>query len=117
MDLEDKLKCKIKATHPVTYWLVEHAAFIQKHYQIGADGKTPYERHKGKISKHSLCQFGEKIRYMPLKGHAESGKLNLKLQIRRLRTRMLKSNHSQPQKTPPWMLTQVTPQAQSRMHP
>ena len=48
IDLEGKLKCKIKASHPIVYWLVEHAAFILTHYQIGVDGKTPYERHKGK---------------------------------------------------------------------
>ena len=49
--LEDKLRCKIKANHPVMYWLVEHAAFILTYFQVGTDGKTAYERHKGKPAK------------------------------------------------------------------
>ena len=74
VDLETKIGCKLKASHPIMFWLVEHAAFILTHYQVGIDGKTPYERHKGKKSKHELCHFGEKVWYMPLKGHRDEGK-------------------------------------------
>ena len=34
---------------------------------MGKDGKTPYERLKGKQAKKELCELGEKVHYMPLK--------------------------------------------------
>ena len=54
--------------------MVEHASFIITHCQVGSDGKTPYERHKGKRANFELCAFGEQVYYMPLKGHADAGK-------------------------------------------
>ena len=65
MAIEDKLGCKIKAAHPIMYWLVQHAGFIISYYQVGKDGRTPYERHKGKEHKHEMCEFGEQVFYMP----------------------------------------------------
>ena len=44
--------------------------------QTGTDGKTPYERHKGKRANLSLCAFGEQIHYMLLKGKDRPGKRN-----------------------------------------
>ena len=76
IDLEEKLECKISAKHPIMSWLVEHAAFIVSYLQTGTDGKTPYERHKGKRANLSLCAFGEQIHYMPLKGKGRPGKRN-----------------------------------------
>ena len=76
IDLEEKLKCKISAKHPIMSWLVEHAAFIVSYVQVGTDGKTPYERHKGKKASFNLCAFGENIYYMPLKGKDRPGKRN-----------------------------------------
>ena len=76
IDLEEKLGWKISAKHPIMSWLVEHAAFVVSYIQTGADGKTPYERHKGKKANFSLCAFGEQIHYMPLKGKDRPGKRN-----------------------------------------
>ena len=74
--LEEKLDCKLKAAHPIMYWLVEHAGFITTFFQVGRDGKTPYERDKGKKANFELCEFGEQIFYMPLKDkdRMEAGK-------------------------------------------
>ena len=37
---------------------------------MGRDGRTEYGRLNGKASKSSLCEFGEKVNYMPLKTDA-----------------------------------------------
>ena len=45
---ELNLGCKLKAVHPIMYLLVQHAGIRISHSQVGKDGRTPYERHKGK---------------------------------------------------------------------
>ena len=44
-------------------WLVEHAADLLSKYQVGEDGRTGYERLKGKPCNHELVEFGEKVHY------------------------------------------------------
>jgi hypothetical protein len=51
------------AGHPVTMWLVEHAADVMTKYQVGKDGKTAYERIKGKAYKKEMVEFGEVVHY------------------------------------------------------
>ena len=50
IDLDDKLGEKLALDQPWFCWLVEHAADLHNWYQIGVDGRTPWERVKG-------CQF------------------------------------------------------------
>ena len=45
--LEQRLGLKLSGKHPVTSWLVEHAADLLSRYQVGDDGRTGYERLKG----------------------------------------------------------------------
>ena len=46
--LEQRLGLRLSGKHPVTAWLVERAADLLSKYQVGDDGKTGYERWKGK---------------------------------------------------------------------
>ena len=39
--LEINLDCKLKATHRIMHWLVQHAGLIISYYQVGKDGRTP----------------------------------------------------------------------------
>ena len=36
-------------------------------YAVGSDGKTPYERIKGRPADKGIAQFGENVHYKPLK--------------------------------------------------
>ena len=47
--------------HPVIPWIVEHAAFLLNRLQVGKDGKTAYERCKGKPAKTPGIEFGEMV--------------------------------------------------------
>ena len=65
--LESNLKKKIDLRHPMVAWMVTHAGFVITHYEVGKDGRTAYERLKGKSCKIDLCELGENLHYMPLK--------------------------------------------------
>ena len=42
-------------------WLVEYSAFLLNRFEVGRDGKTAYERCKGKQAKSAGLEFGEAI--------------------------------------------------------
>ena len=59
--LESRIGVKIPSDHDVVPWIVEYAATIINKGQVGADGKTAYERLKGKPAHLSGLEFGEKL--------------------------------------------------------
>ena len=77
--LEQRLGLRLSGKHPVTAWLVEHAADLLSKYQVGDDGKTGYERWKGKRFQGEEIEFGEKIHYREnLKARAKQTKLEIR---------------------------------------
>ena len=50
-DIEGWWRVKIDATHSILSWIVEHAGFLLTRFEAGRDGKTAYERLKGKSAK------------------------------------------------------------------
>ena len=46
--IEDKWGVKMAIEHPIWAWLVEYAAFLWTRFNVSKDGKTAYERLKGK---------------------------------------------------------------------
>ena len=70
--LQGRLGLVMKSSHPVMTWLVQHAADCISKYQVNEDGKTAYERLKGKRFNRVAVEFGEKIHYKRSgKGHKE----------------------------------------------
>lgn len=61
--LQNRLNMILLVRHLVTGWLVEHAAEIVSVFQKGPDGKTAYERVRGKPYKRTLVEFAEKVHY------------------------------------------------------
>ena len=61
LSLEKKINKKIPCVHPVMSWLIEHGAETLNRYQVGRDGRTPYERLKGKAYKGEMIEFGRKV--------------------------------------------------------
>ena len=61
--LEDRVGASLPGKHAVTAWLVEHVGDLISRYQVGDDGRTGYERHKGKPYTREAIEFGEKKHY------------------------------------------------------
>ena len=77
--LEQRLGLKLSGKHPLTSWLVEHAADLLSRFQVGDDGRTGYERPKGKKCKQEVAEFGEKVRYQyNLKAKAKDDKMEVR---------------------------------------
>ena len=61
--LEAKLGAKVPGSHPVTCWLIEHAAELLNKYQKGEDGRSAYQRLRGKPWTRDMVEFGEKVHF------------------------------------------------------
>jgi len=61
---ERKSQGQIGEMNNVFAWLIRHAAYTLNVAQVGHDGKTPYERLKGRPFKKELVPFGECIWYL-----------------------------------------------------
>ena len=76
--LERRLDAKIPVTHKVVTWLVEHAADILNKFAVGIDGRTAYERIKGKKFHGEMVEFGRGEMYkIPCKseGRTDDGQV------------------------------------------
>lgn len=72
--LEDRGGFKLSSDHPIIPWLVQHAADVINKYRVGPDGKTAYERWKGKPCTKEAIESGELVHYKLAKRH-DRGKL------------------------------------------
>lgn len=57
--LEEKVGAKWSQEHAVWTWLAEYAGWLVNRAEVGHDGKTPYERTKGKVAKIVGVEFME----------------------------------------------------------
>ena len=73
--LEDKWGMKMSVEHPIWAWLIEHSAFVWSRYHVGKDGKTAYERIKGKRCKTAGMEFGEGVLWKRRRDGGPLGKL------------------------------------------
>ena len=74
--LQQKMGAVLPGPHPVTCWLVEHASDLLNKYQLGEDGRTAYQRLRGKVWSRDVVEFGEKVHYrMNLKNLPREQKL------------------------------------------
>ena len=72
--LESRVGQRIGTTLPMLLWLVEYAGVLFSKFRVGADGKTPIERLKGRRSHMGLADFGESVMYEVPKCHVRSVK-------------------------------------------
>jgi hypothetical protein len=59
--LEERVGRSIKAEAPIITFMAEHASYLINRMEVGKDGKTSYERNKGKRSTVLGVEFGEKM--------------------------------------------------------
>jgi len=70
LELEKKLGESIDVEMPVMSWLVEHCADLQNKYHVHADGRTSWERLKGKKHHGEILEFGQRVLHrLPGKTH------------------------------------------------
>ena len=60
---ETRVWTPIPSNHSILAWLVEFARTVINRYEVGRDGKTPFERFRGKQSRSIGLEFGEKVNF------------------------------------------------------
>ena len=58
---EERIGMRVKAEEKIVTFLAEYAAYLINKREIGKDGKTAYERNKGKRGEVLAVEFGEKL--------------------------------------------------------
>ena len=67
LSIESRYNCKLPINHFMTYWIANHAAFCINRFEIGSDGKTPFQRIRGKPFTGSICELGEHVHALKCK--------------------------------------------------
>ena len=62
--LKHKINREIANHERIMAWLIRWAAMSMSRFQKGRDGKTPYQRQKGRTCELEVVPFGEKVFYM-----------------------------------------------------
>ena len=76
--LEYRLGGKIESHWPIMEWLSEHSPTTIDRGQMGHDGKVPYQRRMGKLSKKPMVEIGEQVLAKPLRSPKTTKRLSLK---------------------------------------
>ena len=58
-------------------WLIIHASTLINLYEVGKDGRVPYQRLRGRKLQADLLEFGECVHFQPL-DHSKLGKAELR---------------------------------------
>ena len=66
LQLEDKAKMELQPSDKIIPWLIRWSAMLISRYAVGKDGRTPYERKRGRKCRTPACKFGEQIHYREL---------------------------------------------------
>jgi len=61
--LKDVAKLDLHVNHPLTPWLVRHVGWCISTYRVRSDGRTGYERLKGRPYSGKIAMFGECLWY------------------------------------------------------
>lgn len=73
--LQDRWKVEIPIEHPMVSYIVEYAAVLLNKFEVGADGKTSYERCKGKRANTLGIKIGEAVMWRRKRIGGPLGKL------------------------------------------
>ena len=73
--LEEKWGAKLDVAHPIWTWMAEYAGWLLTRCEVGRDGKTAYERIKGKHARVQGMEFGEAVLWKRRRQGGPLGKL------------------------------------------
>ena len=65
--LEEEYGEKLVSTHMCVPWMIRHAAELIDRFAVDSDGRTGYQRRKGKRFGGQMMQFGEGVMYLAAK--------------------------------------------------
>ena len=74
--IEESLMVKLDPENALWTWLVEYAEWLAKRAPVGHDGRTPYERLKGKKARLPGMEFGEAVMWKRSPQGGPLGKLS-----------------------------------------
>ena len=63
IQIEEKAKIEIESTDAILQWIIRWAAMVCSRYLVGTDGKTGWERRRGRPCNMHAIPFGEKVWY------------------------------------------------------
>ena len=72
LELESRLGVQVAAEEPIITFLPEYVAYLINRLEVGKDGKTAYERVKGKKGTVIGLEFGEKVLWKKRKANKEA---------------------------------------------
>ncbi|MDA8582757.1 reverse transcriptase domain-containing protein [bacterium] len=72
--LEDKAKMVVAPDDVIVLWMIRWAAMIPSRYLVGRDGRTAYERRRGRRCKMPVVPFGESVWFRQLKDNQKRSK-------------------------------------------
>ena len=61
--LEDQAKIKLQPEDAILQWMIRWGAMVPSRFLVGKDGKTGFERRRGRKCKLHCVPFGEKVWY------------------------------------------------------
>ncbi len=77
--LEQSYGQLLEAGHVGVPWLILHSAVMVSLFEVGSDGRTAYERTRGKRYRQELPIFGKCVYYLPLdRARGKANKLDAK---------------------------------------
>ena len=78
--VEGSFNIKLPPHSPIMHWLIPWAAFVLSRFEVGVDGRTPYERARGKSFRMATPTFGETVFFKPIP--TKTGKRQNKMDAR-----------------------------------
>ena len=75
--LESRWGMEVPDAHAIMVWMAEYVAFLLNRFEVGHDGKTAYERLKGKKAKVNGLEFAEGVLFKKKASQGQLGKLNI----------------------------------------
>ena len=65
--IEEKAKVKLSPEDTISLWMVRWAAILCSKYMVGADGRTAYERRRGRRCRLRVVPFGERVLFKQIR--------------------------------------------------
>jgi len=69
--IEENIDKELAPGDPIVQWMVRWAAMLCSRYLVGKDGRTAYERRRGRKCRVPALPFGEKVWYKELRASSE----------------------------------------------
>ena len=74
--LERRIRKEIPTKVAIVTWMIRQAGILLSRFEISKDGRTAYERLRGKRSNRETLEFGEKVHFLMQGARGSVGKIN-----------------------------------------